>query len=863
MTDDATRLPSAAAEKPRPHDAELEREREQAPPPSTAESTENASTTTTTTTTTAVGVRELLLASSWLEKLAMTVGTAAGAIAGWFSVSLQIVAVDKLLLIARGPATQHADVSRVFHREMELLALFSAGCLLRYLSWSWVATSFSRRHTSTTTTAINQWGQRVQHGVAAMRAFGVAVENGWDLMAVMAVTVVVPLSYMALKNRWNAASSSRMELKKKRLAAHVDQALRHRDALQANAAAHASVFSVTRALDHDQLANEGVGMAMRARIVTSMVLFSTPLIAALWYAVSHSSSEEDASDCGTEGAPLSVCGTGRRLALVFVSVVLLFSSVPMATKSIEDDDQPKGKQPLKDDEEGNAALARKDEIVAWLRVQLQPEARRRLMQHSLSLAVTFASVFTGVIVVAHVIQWILTLTPAAVPTSEIATWIALAVGGLVLAGVALSCSMIDTTFMSVLSRLRLAAIEAALASSSNNAAAPSFASINEDATRVAYQCGALVPVVSVLWSATLTYVVSALVIACIDVKVACLRLLLALVQGISFWRYLVRMNDPVALAVRHPPKHAQWETVLSTYVVPVANAMLFVIESHWVLSGATSPMAPLVAKLVLAALPATFSFSMIGLGGRSAAAGLLAACWRLQQLTTERMQHHQQAPATSGLQPAFARGDVEISMADNAVKIQGGECVAIHCGDNKELVARAFTIGNTGDASVSVSIDGHSIEEYASAWRERRFWRVDGPEPLLLASTWLNNVRLGLDDVSEAEITKAATDAGLTKYVSLQDDVSTELLDGSAALSPAILRSLAVARALLRNPDVLVVVPPEEAATTELDTRSRLPQDTKIVSLLRELLPQHTLLVLTTATLEQPWVEVVDRAVAA
>ncbi|KAJ0390191.1 hypothetical protein ATCC90586_011865 [Pythium insidiosum] len=172
------------------------------------------------------------------------------------------------------------------------------------------------------------------------------------------------------------------------------------------------------------------------------------------------------------------------------------------------------------------ALARKDEVVAWLRPQLEADAKRIALHQQVSMMVGIASAAASVVLVVPVGQWLLTLTPETAADAK-SSMLQLVVG-VALVSIGYSCFLLDTSVALILSRLQLNTFKAMLygdiESSRTTKETPSFSSISEDAARVSHYATKLVPIVSpsAPWAVSLT--LGWLVIALLDVKVACLRL---------------------------------------------------------------------------------------------------------------------------------------------------------------------------------------------------------------------------------------------------------------------------------------------------------------------------------------------------
>ncbi len=113
--------------------------------------------------------------------------------------------------------------------------------------------------------------------------------------------------------------------------------------------------------------------------------------------------------------------------------------------------------------------------------------------------------------------------------------------------------------------------------------------------------------------------------------------------------------------------------------------------------------------------------------------------------------------------------------------------------------------------SGEVCFDG----EAASAWEVKSLRKRIGYVPqttTLLAGTILDNLRYGNLEASDAEVIRAAETAGIHDFIrSLPDGYQSLLREGGANLSEGQKQRLALARALVKDPDILVLDEPSSA----------------------------------------------------
>jgi ATP-binding cassette, subfamily B, bacterial MsbA len=125
--------------------------------------------------------------------------------------------------------------------------------------------------------------------------------------------------------------------------------------------------------------------------------------------------------------------------------------------------------------------------------------------------------------------------------------------------------------------------------------------------------------------------------------------------------------------------------------------------------------------------------------------------------------------------------------------------------------------------SGEVLIDGINIKEY-SLQSMRSLMSIVTQEPILFNDTIANNIRLGKEgDATEEEIIHAAKIANAHHFISQKEQgYNTNIGDRGTKLSGGERQRLTIARALLKNPPILIL----DEATSSLDTESeRLVQD--------------------------------------
>jgi ATP-binding cassette, subfamily B, bacterial MsbA len=115
-----------------------------------------------------------------------------------------------------------------------------------------------------------------------------------------------------------------------------------------------------------------------------------------------------------------------------------------------------------------------------------------------------------------------------------------------------------------------------------------------------------------------------------------------------------------------------------------------------------------------------------------------------------------------------------------------------------------------------VLIDGIDIKNYAIK-DVRALMGVVSQEPILFNETISNNIALAQTNASDAEITAAATIANAHNYIIQKENgYDTNIGDRGNKLSGGEKQRLTIARAVLKNPPILIL----DEATSSLDTQS-------------------------------------------
>jgi len=115
-----------------------------------------------------------------------------------------------------------------------------------------------------------------------------------------------------------------------------------------------------------------------------------------------------------------------------------------------------------------------------------------------------------------------------------------------------------------------------------------------------------------------------------------------------------------------------------------------------------------------------------------------------------------------------------------------------------------------------ILLDGVDVRELNLHWLREQIGLV-GQEPVLFATSILENIRYGKPDATMAEVEAAAKAANAASFINeLPDGYNTQVGERGTQLSGGQKQRIAIARALVRNPKVLLL----DEATSALDSES-------------------------------------------
>ncbi len=152
-----------------------------------------------------------------------------------------------------------------------------------------------------------------------------------------------------------------------------------------------------------------------------------------------------------------------------------------------------------------------------------------------------------------------------------------------------------------------------------------------------------------------------------------------------------------------------------------------------------------------------------------------------------------------------------------SLEVPSGENIALvgHSGAGKSTILN-LVIGFVRPTGGRILLDGRNMNDI-DLRTYRQFLSVVPQESILFEGSIRENITYGLANVPEKVVESALRDANAWEFVqNLPDEIETHIGERGAKLSGGQKQRLAIARALVRNPRVLIL----DEATSALDTES-------------------------------------------
>ncbi len=172
---------------------------------------------------------------------------------------------------------------------------------------------------------------------------------------------------------------------------------------------------------------------------------------------------------------------------------------------------------------------------------------------------------------------------------------------------------------------------------------------------------------------------------------------------------------------------------------------------------------------------------------------------------------------------AYRKGDQGYVLKNINLKIPYGKTIALvgQSGSGKTTLADMLPRYYDPDQG-QILLDGHDLRE-VRIHDLRKLIGVVTQESILFNDTVFNNIAFGMEHATEAAVINAAKVANAHDFISaMPEGYQTNIGDRGGKLSGGQRQRLSIARAVLKNPPILIL----DEATSALDTESeRLVQD--------------------------------------
>ncbi|MCK5371618.1 MAG: ABC transporter ATP-binding protein, partial [Cyclobacteriaceae bacterium] len=174
--------------------------------------------------------------------------------------------------------------------------------------------------------------------------------------------------------------------------------------------------------------------------------------------------------------------------------------------------------------------------------------------------------------------------------------------------------------------------------------------------------------------------------------------------------------------------------------------------------------------------------------------------------------------------------DSKIVLDNISFKVEKGKTVALvgPSGGGKSTLANLVPRFYDPDQG-EVLIDGISLKDYEYK-SVRHQMGIVTQESILFNDSLLNNIAFGLDEINEEEVVKAAKIANAHEFIIQESEGYGRLIgDRGSKLSGGQKQRVTIARALLKNPSILIL----DEATSALDSESEMLVQDAIYSLMK------------------------------
>ncbi|KAI6239003.1 Multidrug resistance protein pgp-3 [Aphelenchoides fujianensis] len=290
-----------------------------------------------------------------------------------------------------------------------------------------------------------------------------------------------------------------------------------------------------------------------------------------------------------------------------------------------------------------------------------------------------------------------------------------------------------------------------------------------------------------------------------------------------------RYSKHLARGCRSGLRKALWTALFSglyLIILFVSMGLAFWFGANLVLAGHATPgtIFSVFWAVLIGALRLGQAVPQMGviMGARLAAADIFSIIDRQPELDSS---------SDAGIKPKHVEGRIEFTNLHFAyptrpeVKILRGVSLSVQPGQTIALVGHSGCGKSTlvgllqrfyEQEQGSITIDGHPLQDLNVEWL-RSTIGVVAQEPAVFACSIEDNLRMGRPEVTTEEMVEACRQANADEFIrTLPNGYETRIGEGGVRLSGGQKQRLAIARALIRKPQILLL----DEATSALDTES-------------------------------------------
>lgn len=172
----------------------------------------------------------------------------------------------------------------------------------------------------------------------------------------------------------------------------------------------------------------------------------------------------------------------------------------------------------------------------------------------------------------------------------------------------------------------------------------------------------------------------------------------------------------------------------------------------------------------------------------------------------------------------------EFVLKNFSLQIPKGKTVALvgQSGSGKSTIANLITRFYDVNEG-TIDIDGVNIKQISKT-SLRSLMGIVSQDSILFNDTVANNIRLGKPNATEEELIEATQIANAYEFIKeLPDEMQTNIGDSGGKLSGGQKQRLSIARAVLKNPPIMIL----DEATSALDTESEKLVQTALENMMK------------------------------